>query len=163
VVKLSQESKYALAGVLHLADHPEGTVRNAREIAEATGIAFPFLAKICNRLVGGGVLRSYRGRSRGYALARPAGEISVREVVEAIEGPDLFRRCVFWSDPCSDNHPCVMHDLWRQIRPQMAALMESTSVADLAGAEGPGPEEPPLSDSTSTTTPRHDGLTLPPN
>jgi Rrf2 family protein len=133
-MKFSKESKYGLMGVLYLAAQPEGTIRHTGEIAEATGVAFPILAKICSRLVSGGVLRSYRGRSRGYALARPADAISVRAVVEAIEGPDLFRRCIFWSDACSDARPCVMHDLWRQIRPEMEALMERTSIAALAQA-----------------------------
>jgi Rrf2 family protein len=131
-VKLSRESKYGLTCVRYLAAQPEGAVRHVGEIAHVTGISYPFLAKICHRLVGGGILRSYRGRSRGYGLARPAATISLREVVEAIEGPEVLERCVFWSDACSDSRPCVMHELWRQVRPRMAALMEDTSVADLA-------------------------------
>ena len=115
-MKLSRASKYGLMGVLDLAAQPEGTVRHAGEIA------------------GGGVLRSYRARSRGYALARPADSISVRVVVEAIEGPHLFRRCVFWSDACSDARPCVVHDLWQQVRPEMERVMEQTSITALARA-----------------------------
>jgi Rrf2 family protein len=131
-VKLSKESEYGLKGVLYLAALPDGAVRSAAEVAEATGVAFPFLAKICNRLAHEGILRSHRGRARGYGLARPAAEISVKAVVEAIEGPNLFRHCVFWSSACSDEHPCVMHEIWRQVRPQAAVLMERTSVAELA-------------------------------
>jgi Rrf2 family iron-sulfur cluster assembly transcriptional regulator len=143
-VKLSKESKYGLTAVLYLAGQQEGAVRHAGEIAAATGINFPILAKICNRLAGNGILRSYRGRSRGYGLARPANTISVREVVEAIEGSDLFRRCVFWSDTCSETHPCVMHELWRQVRPRMATLMECTSVANLARLQGVDGDEDPI-------------------
>jgi Rrf2 family protein len=121
-----------MMGVLYLAVLPEGEVRSVSEVAKATGVAFPFLAKIFNRLAREGVLRSHRGRARGYALARPASELSVRAVVEAIEGPNLFRNCVFWSNTCSDEHPCVMHEIWRQVRPQAAALMERTSIAELA-------------------------------
>jgi Rrf2 family transcriptional regulator, iron-sulfur cluster assembly transcription factor len=158
-VKLSKESKYGLTGVLYLATQPEGTVRHVGEIAEATGIAYPFLAKICSRLAGGGILRSYRGRARGYGLARPAATISVREVVEAIEGPDLFRRCVFWSDACSESHPCVMHELWRQVRPRMADLMERTSVADLARTRGvTGNEDPVRPSSIEEGADRVDGV-----
>jgi Rrf2 family iron-sulfur cluster assembly transcriptional regulator len=131
-VKLSKESEYGLIGVLYLAAQPEGAIRSAGEVAEMTGVAYPFLAKIFNRLARGGILVSYRGRSRGYALARPAEAINVKAVIEAIEGPNLFRHCVFWSNACADDHPCVMHEVWRRVRPQMAALMEQTSVAELA-------------------------------
>ena len=107
-MKLSRECQYGLLAVLYLAAQPEGTIRHAGEIAAATGIGFP-LGQDLPPAIGGGILRSYRGRSRGYTLARPAEAINVRDVVEAIEGPDLFRRCVFWSDVCSDTQPCVMH------------------------------------------------------
>lgn len=130
-MKLSRESQYALIGVLALAELPPGSVRAVAEIAAATGLARPFLAKVFQRLTRGGVLRSQRGRSQGYALARPAHEISLRAVVEAIEGPRLFQHCVFWSEVCSEANPCVLHEAWRAMAAESAALMERTSVADL--------------------------------
>ncbi len=143
-MKLSRETQYGLTGVLYLASQPAGAVINVADISEATGISFPFLAKICNRLARGGVLRAHRGRSRGYALARSPALLSVREVVEAIEGPNLFHHCVFWSDACSDAQPCVMHELWVQVRPRIANLMDETSIDDLARfhREGDGAETP---------------------
>jgi Rrf2 family iron-sulfur cluster assembly transcriptional regulator len=131
-VKLSKESQYGLTGVLYLAAQPAETVLSVGEIAEATDVSFAFLAKIFNRLARGGVLRAHRGRSRGYELARPATELTVREVVEAIEGPTLFRHCLFWSNTCSESDPCVMHEIWRQIRPRVAEMMGETTIADLA-------------------------------
>ena len=70
-MKLSKESQYGLTGVLALAELPAGSVLSVAEIAAATGLAQPFLAKVFQRLARGGVLQSHRGRSQGYALARP--------------------------------------------------------------------------------------------
>jgi len=130
-VKLSSESQYALTGLLALAELPEGAVRSVAGVAAATGASQPFLAKVFQRLARGGVLVAHRGRAKGYALAAPPAEISLRMVVEAVEGPQLFRHCVFWSDACSDEHPCVLHEVWRGMAEQSVHLMERTSVADL--------------------------------
>lgn len=131
-VKLSKESQYGITGILYLAAQPPDAIVSVAETAQATGVSFAFLAKIFNRLARGGVLRAHRGRSRGYVLARPAAELSVRTIVEAIEGPTVFQHCVFWGSLCSEANPCVMHDVWVQVRPRVAKLMEETSLADLA-------------------------------
>lgn len=144
-MKLSKESQYGLTGVLALADRPLGTVLSVAEVATATGLAQPFLAKVFQRLTRGGVLRSHRGRAQGYALALPAEEISVKAVAEAIEGPQLFRHCVFWSDACSEAQPCLLHESWRDMAERERALMASITIADLReqrahAADGGRPE-----------------------
>jgi Rrf2 family protein len=130
-LKLSKETRSGLLGVLALADHPANAVVPVAEIAAATGLSQPFLAKAFQRLARGGVLRAHRGRSRGYALAMPPDEISLKAVVEAIEGPQIFRHCVFWSDVCSEAHPCVLHETWRETAERERTLMASTTVAEL--------------------------------
>lgn len=131
-MKLSRESRYGLSGLAYLARQPAGTILQAGEVAEAAGLPPLFLSKIFGRLTRYGLLRSYRGRDRGYALARPADEISVREVLEAIEGPDVFQRCVFWSDTCSELDPCPLHDTWRTVRPMVADLLDRVSLDQVA-------------------------------
>lgn len=132
-MKLSKESQYALAAMLELAAAPLGTYLQARHVAQARGLPASFLPKILHKLVRHGLLRSLRGgRERGYALARPPESITVREIVDVIEGPDLLDRCVFWSDTCSDARPCLLHDLWKQVRPTVMASLERVTVADLA-------------------------------
>jgi Rrf2 family protein len=131
-MKLARESQYGILGTVYLARQPLVTILQVSQVADATGLARPFLAKIFGRLARGGVLRSYRGRERGYALARPPRDISVKAIVEAIEGPDVFQRCVFWSDACSDSSPCILHHVWRTVRPAVADLMATTTVEDLA-------------------------------
>lgn len=130
-MKLSKESQAGLVGMLALAHPSSDPITSVAQVASMTGLAQPFLAKVFQRLARGGILRAYRGRSRGYALARPAASISLQEVLETIEGPQVFHHCVFWSDTCSETHPCVLHDIWKTVAERSRAVMAETTVADL--------------------------------
>lgn len=134
-MKLSQECQYALKAMGYLASLPAGAVMESRAVADGAGIARPFAAKILLQLRNAELVRSHRGRERGYELARPPSEISVRQVVEAIEGERVFERCVFWSYACSEANPCLLHPVWKSVRPQVANLMERLSVADLGRSD----------------------------
>lgn len=118
-----------------LARHGEGKVMLLREIAEARGLPSDFLAKIFQKLARHKVVSSHRGAVRGYALARPAREISLREILEALEGPDLFSRCIFWPGQCGDQNPCRLHDQWGKIRPGLQAMMETVTLEQAAAAK----------------------------
>ena len=131
-LKLSKESRYAMSALAYLATLPKGAVAETAKVASATGIPRPFLAKIFVRLTHQGLLASHRGRERGYSLALEAGDISVRQILEAIDGPDLFLRCLFWGESCSDSVPCPLHQTWQNVRPKIAHEMESTSLAQIA-------------------------------
>ncbi len=130
-MRLTREAEYALRALAYLASVPMGQARTAYQVAEACGLPAPFLSKTLRKLARGGVLRSARGRSRGYALARAAGAISVREVLEAVEGRDLFRRCVFWDAGCSDERPCALHPAWAGVRARLLAELDRMSLKDL--------------------------------
>ncbi|MFB6286390.1 MAG: Rrf2 family transcriptional regulator [Candidatus Bipolaricaulia bacterium] len=132
-MKLSKHSHYGLTGLSYLAQHlsPDETAQ-VNEVAEAMDLPQAYLAKIFHQLSRHRIVRSYRGRSRGFQLARPADEISVREVVEALEGPDLFERCIFWDGPCSHTDSCPLHASWAEVRPQVRERLEHMSVADLS-------------------------------
>lgn len=135
-MKLSKESQHGLIGVLALAGLPEGEVRSVAEIAAADGLSQPFLAKVFQRLARAGVLVAHRGRARGYALALPPEQISLEMVVEAIEGPQIFRHCIFWSDACSETNPCVLHEVWRESAERTRTLMAETTMADVREGRG---------------------------
>ena len=132
-MKLGRESEYAIEGLLALAARPFGTAMLLRDIAASRGVPQSFLAKIFQKLTRSGIAVSSRGAVRGYALARRPKEIKVKEIFLAIEGPDLFDRCFFWNDRCSDSNPCPMHLRWKRVRQQIIGkLMERTTLADLA-------------------------------
>ena len=132
-MKLGRESAYAIEGLLVLAKKPLGTAMLLRDIAASRGVPKSFLAKIFQKLTRSGIVSSSRGAIRGYALARRPKEIKVKDIFVAIEGPDLFDRCFFWSDRCADSNPCPMHFRWKRVKQQVIGkLMERTTLADLA-------------------------------
>jgi len=103
-----------------------------REIAEAGRLPAGFLAQIFQKLSRHNVVSSHRGAIRGYALARDPETINLREIFEAIEGPDLFERCVFWPASCGRERRCRLHERWGPTRLELREMMERTSLKDMA-------------------------------
>ena len=133
---LSREGEYGLIAMIYLAQQPPTTVLTLNQIAEARHLPAGFLAKILQKLVRHGLLQSFRGRQRGYCLARDASDIKLRELLEAIEGPDLFERCIFWGRRCGESNPCLLHAGWRDIKPYLINFLETTNITSLAQNEG---------------------------
>ncbi|MFQ5946136.1 MAG: RrF2 family transcriptional regulator [Anaerolineae bacterium] len=130
-MKLSKESEYALEGLIFLARQPRGTVMPLNKIARAQRLPQGFLAKIFQKFVQHGLVTSYRGRQRGYALAKLPAAIPLKAILDSVEGPDLFDRCIFWNSRCADGDPCRLHDRWKEIKPRLLRMVERTSLKDL--------------------------------
>ncbi len=131
-MKLNRESAYGIEGLLVLAAMPAGTQMLLSDIAVSRGLPQSFLAKIFQKFAHQGVVRSFRGATRGYALARPAQEIKLGEILLATEGPDFLKRCVFWNQHCADTSPCPLHNSWKEVKGQIVErLMTHTTLADL--------------------------------
>jgi Rrf2 family iron-sulfur cluster assembly transcriptional regulator len=131
-MKLTQETHVALSALTDLGCRPGGAIVGSAELADRINVSPAFLSKILQRLGAAGIVRGHRGRQRGYSLALPADRTSVRAVAEALEGESLFERCVFWTDVCSDVHPCPLHDMWKRIRPIMRDEFTALTIAELA-------------------------------
>lgn len=131
-MKLSRESEYALDALRFLASQEPDAVRQTAEIAEAAEVPKSFLSKILRKLSLHGILRSYRGKQRGYALAQAPEAVTVKAILEAIEGPELFQRCIFWGELCSEASPCSLHELWATVRPKVEARMSEVTLAHVA-------------------------------
>lgn len=130
-MKLSRESQYGLTALRSLVGKPPEMFSSVTTIATETGLPSPFLAKTFAKLVRGGIVMSSRGKERGYRLQRPPEEISVKEIIEVIEGDQIFKRCVFWSNGCSEESPCPLHDEWRRLRPLVSEGFSQLSLASL--------------------------------
>jgi Rrf2 family protein len=132
-VKLSKESAYGIGGLMVLAASPPGTTMLLSDIARRGTLPQSFLAKTFQKLARHGIVRSFRGSStRGYVLTRPPREIKLGEILLAIEGPDLFERCIFWSDRCADTNPCPLHEYYKSLSEALnGRLMERVTLADL--------------------------------
>lgn len=90
------------------------------------------LAKVLHRLSRDGLVKGQPGPGGGYRLARPAGSIRLREIVTLVEGARFGMNCLFGLPNCSDDVPCPLHDLWREIRGRTLAALDNQTIEDLA-------------------------------
>jgi Rrf2 family iron-sulfur cluster assembly transcriptional regulator len=130
----STTCEYAIRGVAALASRDSSVPVMLDDLVGGTDMPRDFLAKIFQRLVRAGVLRSAKGRGGGFMLARPAQDISLLNIVEAVEGPQLLDRCVVGLDKCDDLMPCPQHDLYKPIRQRLVDYLRATTLADLAAS-----------------------------
>jgi Rrf2 family protein len=124
------ETRYALHAAVVLAEH-DTLVPNAK-LAERLGVSLPMVAKIMNRLVQADVVVSRPGPGGGYALARPAAQIRLLEVVAPTEGSDWGRACLLGLAACDDAHPCALHGAWGRLREHIQTMLRERSVAEMA-------------------------------
>jgi Rrf2 family protein len=103
-----------------------------RDLAEATQIGKPYLAKIVNQLVHHGLVTAKRGRRGGIVLARPARQIALSDVADALEGDHWTRACFFGLESCPFGQSCPAHDRWVQWRGRMEKALHHTTLADVA-------------------------------
>lgn len=110
-MRLNQATDYAFRAVLYLSRQPRGQVVEARLIAEEEKIPMRFLLKIFRLLTRAGIVESYRGINGGYSLARAPQEITMRDVIEAIEGPIQINRCLISPEECNKkfSSKCPIH------------------------------------------------------
>ena len=130
---LSNTSKYAIRAVIFLAlySSPQQKV-GIKRISEELGIPMPFLGKILQNLAKVNILDSTKGPKGGFALARPAMDISLMEIVEIIDGAGSFDQCVIRTATCNPDSPCSLHEKIAPFRKGMRSLMHTESIADLA-------------------------------
>lgn len=129
---LSKASVYGLRALAYVAAKNEGPAYvSIREISEELDISFHFLTKTFQQLTRAGVLVSYRGPSGGIALAKPADQIFLIDIVKVIEGEDFFLTCLLGLPGCGETTPCPLHDFWARIRTEMQREFAATSLAEL--------------------------------
>jgi len=130
-LELGRRADYAIRAAVDLAGHAGPELRKARSIADAMQIPVTYVAQILAALVRAGVAESVAGRFGGYELARQPTDISLLDVVHAVEGDILSAACVLRGGPCRWEGMCAVHVPW--VRAQQALLdsLAATSLADL--------------------------------
>jgi Rrf2 family protein len=132
MLRLSKKADYALIAMKHLTLHSDRGAASAREIAEQYDIPIELMAKVLQRLVRGGLLASHHGTRGGYLLARGATQISVADVIQAIEGPVNVTACSTEDGQCEQYAKCNVRDpLWR-VRERILAALGECTIAELA-------------------------------
>jgi Rrf2 family protein len=130
----SSATEYAIRGLSELAGRNVDGPVMLDDLVAGTGLPRDFVAKIFQKLVRSGILRSAKGRGGGFALARPQHEIRLLDIVEAVEGPQLLDACVVGLEKCNDSMPCSQHDLYKPIRQRLKDYLTTTTLADLAAS-----------------------------
>lgn len=128
----SKGCQHALRALAYAHLERDGARFQPKEVCKRTGIPEPFTRKVLQSLVQGGFLIAYRGPGGGYALAKPAREISLLDVIKAVEGDDTFDHCVMGLPQCGGDNPCPIHALWAQTKVKLLHDLNSKSLADIA-------------------------------
>lgn len=128
----SRSAEYAIRAFVHLASVQEGKYAMVKQIAEQADIPSHFLAKILQQLARKGFLRSSKGPTGGFCLRLPAAELSLLQIVDAVDGLSDYERCPAGMAECNDQAPCGMHDSWKGLRGRIMDYLEQTTILDLA-------------------------------
>ena len=139
-MQLSTKGRYAVMAMTELAGQEADRAVTLAAIAERQQISRPYLEQLFARLRRQGLVKSVRGPGGGYRLSRPAGEMSVAEVVTAVDEPLRATRCKGAGPGCmSGGARCLTHDLWVETGKQIHDYLAGISLADvLAGRLRPG-------------------------
>ncbi len=131
-LQLTRGGEYAVRAMTYLARFPEGPVASLHDIGQAQDIPVSFLAKILQGLVRTGLAVSQRGAHGGFALARPAADITMRDIIEAVDGPIALNQCVLWPDDCARSGDCQVHKAWLRAQDQLMDVLDSVTLSTLA-------------------------------
>ena len=126
-LEMSKRSDLTLRAIRHLA-YAEDAV-DGSQLAEAIGTTTHFLPQVLRPAVRAGWIDSTPGRGGGYRLAADLNEISVLDLIAAVEGTPEDGRCVLRGVPCPAEEACVLHDSWVRARAALLAELGSTSLA----------------------------------
>ncbi len=128
----SRSAQYVFLALAELASQPQGTRMHTEDMAAATGVPSSFLSKLMPPLVRAGLIRSTRGRMGGVELARSPQEISMADLIRAVDGERFFHQCPFNLRPCLGNASCPLYPIWDPLRDKLNAMLETTTLDELA-------------------------------
>lgn len=129
---LSKACVYGLKASLFLACGREGQYISIRKMSDELNISFHFLTKVLQHLSSAGLMESYKGPNGGVRLSRSGAEVSLFEIVKAIDGTELFTECALGLPECGSAQPCPLHEKWGKTRDSIRFMLENTNLVELA-------------------------------
>ncbi len=144
MLRLSKKADYALIAMKHLATRHDGASASAREIAEQYNIPVELMAKVLQRLARRNLVTSHQGTRGGYRLARSMAQISVADIIQAIDGPFQVTACSTEDDNCGQYSKCSVRDpLWK-IKDRIMLALTTCSLEEISAdlMEQPVPSTP---------------------
>jgi FeS assembly SUF system regulator len=130
MLRISKLTDYAILMMVELTR--DGELLSAHALSERIHVEAPTASKVLKLLAGGGLLESYRGVNGGYRVSRTATEISVAEVIAAIEGPIAMTECSVEEGLCSQEDNCDLRSNWQRISLAVARALRNVSLAEMS-------------------------------
>jgi len=129
--RLSRITDYGIVLMAHIAEQEEGTLTSARDVADQTELPLPVVSKILKSLTREGLLRSHRGSKGGYSLQRAANQITVPELITALDGPIRLTECASHTGACAKEPSCHVREPWQRINAAVEDALTRITLADL--------------------------------
>ncbi len=129
---ITKKAEYAIVILTELASHPPGTSVTSREIAARREIPVNLVVQLLGALKEAGWTEGTRGPAGGIRLITDPSGVSLRAVIEAVDGPIGITRCLFNSKPCRDQKLCPLRGVWSKAQQDMLKILEETTIINLA-------------------------------
>ncbi len=132
-VIFSKKCELALQAVLYLSTGETGRCFSAAEISKELSVPKEFISKILQALTPSGIVMSKKGKMGGFCIGKEISDIRLIDIVEAIDGLDIFHTCVLGFPGCSVEAPCPVHHEWGQLREKTVQMLSKNTLAELKG------------------------------
>ncbi|MGH2643483.1 MAG: RrF2 family transcriptional regulator [Chitinophagaceae bacterium] len=128
----SKSCEYSIRALLYIYKNTlDGSKINIEEVSGAIGTPRYFTGKLLQTLAKQKIISSLKGPNGGFYIALDGPDIQLSKVVEAIDGPEIFKACALGLSACSEDHPCPLHQHYKGIREQIKAMMENQTIQQL--------------------------------
>jgi Rrf2 family iron-sulfur cluster assembly transcriptional regulator len=129
---ITRTGEYGLRGLLFLTKQPTDRIFLVSEVSRAQRITATYPAKIFQRLSKTGLLKSTRGLNGGFNPGKPAKEITMKQVIEALEGPIVLNRCLLRQREYDEEESCPLHEVFEEAQEKFLEALDRTTIEDLA-------------------------------
>jgi len=130
-VIFSKKCELGIQAVLFLSAQSDEYRFSAARISEKLNVPKEFVSKVLQTLSHKKLIKSRKGKNGGFCLGKKASEIRLIDIVEAIDGLDMFCNCVLGFSGCSAEHPCPVHDEWGELREKTLKMLSTNTLEDL--------------------------------
>jgi FeS assembly SUF system regulator len=134
MLRITRLTDYATVLLSHMAQAPKALF-SSKKLAGDLGLGMATVSKILKLLAAHGLVSSVRGAEGGYMLAKPAAEIAITEIIEALEGPLAMTECALHQDACEQSSQCNLSTSWQSISHGIAEVLRQISLADMLGSK----------------------------
>jgi Rrf2 family transcriptional regulator, iron-sulfur cluster assembly transcription factor len=130
-VIFSRQCEYALQAIMYISLKDDNAYTDIKEISNELSIPHHFLAKIMQNLSRSEILRSYKGPTGGFTLAMSPEDITLYQLVVAIDGDGFLNDCVLGLPVCGGDNPCPVHEQWGKMREEIYEMLAGKTIAQM--------------------------------